>query len=223
MSTTEVNPQPPRKKARRGQRSWLATLRRRWAIRHKDLDKLVEVILLHGILMLRPVKGAPVTYGYPITKRPGQHTNDYSTPPSVTTPEQHTELMTINHLTPRAPMSLPTMLQATAAIQSELSTSEINRVRESNMKALTAWLDSQQPSSNPTQVHTAAPHWKLHHISALMELTNHRDVDLVQHLSSGFPITGTVSSGGLFPPLKKPRRARLAPEDLVADQSHLEK
>ncbi|KAF4648817.1 hypothetical protein FOL47_002745, partial [Perkinsus chesapeaki] len=58
---------------------------------------------------------------------------------------------------------------------------------------------------------------------ALMELTNHRDVDLVQHLSPGFPITGTVSSGGLLPPLKKPRRARLSPEDLVADQSHLEK
>ncbi|KAF4739325.1 hypothetical protein FOZ62_018816, partial [Perkinsus olseni] len=133
---------PPLKKGRRGHRSPANAIRRKMltALRAAGLFHLVEAVIDHGILLIRPKPETHVRYGYPVTKQ-GLSAGSpcYTSPPDVITPEQHYTWASSQNFQLGASFELPTMLQATVAIQRCLSPQELNWVRQHNIQALQVW------------------------------------------------------------------------------------
>ncbi|KAF4647815.1 hypothetical protein FOL47_004108, partial [Perkinsus chesapeaki] len=228
MSSIEL-PLPPRKRARRGSRSPLASLRRRiiQALRQADLHNLVEVTVIHGILLMRPVSGIDIDFGYPRSQaHHGLHPSHFNCPASITNPLEHVSWAQGQDFSLCQSLSLPTMLRASAAVQRSLSRSEINSLRQSNKLALEAWLQSSTDRRNAgsgvqLDANASANHWNLQHIQQLMDITNHPDLLLVNHLAQGFPITGEIPGGGIFPAAPTARPSKWQATDLVVDNAGL--
>lgn len=109
---------------------------------------------------------------------------------------------------------LPTMLQVVASALRALTKAELRWLRHHNQVALSQ-LSASSPPNCKFKPHLAASHWNLHTLQLLVSLTNHVDSQLVRDLSQGFPITGDIPDGGLFPKLTKPRVARCDRNDLM--------
>ncbi|KAF4702510.1 hypothetical protein FOZ62_018606, partial [Perkinsus olseni] len=99
------------------------------------------------------------------------------------------------------------MLQATAAASKALTAAELRWIRHHNQKAIEDFIASHKGDTG-LQSHRAASHWQLSTIQLLVSLTHHIDTTIVKDLSEGFPISGDIPSGGLFPNLPKPRLSR---------------
>ncbi|KAF4650740.1 hypothetical protein FOL47_000895, partial [Perkinsus chesapeaki] len=215
---------PPLKKTRRGLRSPLNSIRRKilTALRIAGLSPLLEAVLDHNILVVRPREATTIRYGYPLTKSSrGSQPHDYAPPVEVTTTLQHCHWALSQEFFLSTDYELPTMLQATVAIQSRLTPAELNWIREHNTKSISSWIAHKLPASHKTS--PAAAHWNVNHISELVNLTHYVDTTLCENLAEGFPLLGQIPSGGVFPPATKPRVAKFAADDLSCSTVSLSK
>lgn len=90
LSTSSHTSRPP--KTRRGLRSTRAGIRRKLlhTIKQASLDGVVETVVSHDILLVRPRAGVDIRYGYPVSKSThGLHQADYDPPSVVDSPSAH--------------------------------------------------------------------------------------------------------------------------------------
>ncbi|KAF4649513.1 hypothetical protein FOL46_001750 [Perkinsus olseni] len=109
-------------------------------------------------------------------------------PPNVITPEQHYTWASSQNFQLDASFELPTMLQATVAIQRCLSPQELNWVRQHNIQALQVWVSDLPTNYIPPR---AASHWNINAVSASIDLTNYADRD-IEGRSASFANTLTT-------------------------------
>ncbi|KAF4677857.1 hypothetical protein FOZ60_017108 [Perkinsus olseni] len=212
MSSSPTN-QParslPRKRSRRGTRSWCTTTKRllQHALHRADVSSLLEIVIIDDLLVLRPRLPSQCTYGYPYegTSRESLRlfTNAFATATSV---EQHIDAAIHAPLCFGGHPILPSMLLGTIAIHRFVDPLIINEVRIHNEARLRIILDD-WTSRSSAPLSQASPHWRLRNINYLVALTNYIDSTVVEDLHHGFPQIGTIPSGHLFPPAAKPKHA----------------
>ncbi|KAF4654748.1 hypothetical protein FOL47_009789 [Perkinsus chesapeaki] len=221
MASNNQIPSPKRRRG--GRRSKMNEILRKakQALIHARLADLVEVVAFQGILVIRPrlEAGPNITYGYPSARQSVYniiHAEDRAS--DVSSPAEHIEWALQQQFIEPPRVELPSMLQATVAVQNELPPEDINWLRANNKLKLHSWLGTtkcgQEIAYKSRFIRPTLSNWKLDRIIELVKVTRFRDEDIVFDLALGFPLTGVIPDGGLFPVSPKPKIARHSPQDL---------